>query len=246
MLLGCALSCNAQEQAASQGQDAWRFTVTPYLWIAGQSGTVRVGEIVPAQNVNVGFSNILKNLDFGVMGAFEARKDRWLIFVDGFYISLSRTSNPILGGELGTARLKLDNGVLEVAGGYRVVQSDTTPVDVLVGLRYTNLNANLSFSPSPLLPAGVERGTSVSWVDGLLGVRATYRFSDRWSIMGYADVGAGGSNFSWQLVAALFWDATKAVSLTGGFRILAQDYNTSSFYYNVRTAGPFLGVRIRF
>jgi hypothetical protein len=247
LLFALCASANAQEQpAAMTAASTWQFTVTPYFWLAGQSGTMRVGNVIPAQNVNAPFSDIWHNLNFGVMGTFEARKDRWSIIVDGFYVSVGKTSDPILGGQLGTARAKLDNGVLQVAGAYRVLESNTTPVDVLAGLRYTNLHTTLSFSSSPLLPAGAERSRSVSWVDGIVGVRGTYQFAERWSVMGYADVGGGGSNLTWQLVAAAFWDINKTVSLSGGYRILSQDYNTSSFYYNIRTAGPFAGVRIRF
>ncbi|RZF27918.1 hypothetical protein EVC45_20765 [Paraburkholderia sp. UYCP14C] len=246
VLLACASSGEAQQPSTAQTQDGWQFSITPYLWMAGQSGSVRIGQTIPAQNVDASFSNIWRNLDFGVMGTFEARKGRWGIIVDGFYVSVSKTSDPILGGELGTARGKLDNGVVEVAGAYRVLQSDRVPVDVLAGLRYTNLNASLSFSPSAILPAGDERSKGVNWVDGLVGVRATYRFTDTWSVMGYADAGTGGTRYSWQLVGVLFWNMTKNVDLSGGYRILAQDYNTSSFYYNIRTAGPFAGVRVRF
>jgi hypothetical protein len=246
LMLSFGITCNAQQRSPPQEHDGWQFSVTPYLWMAGQSGTIRVGNVIPAQNVNVHFSNGLSNLDFGVMGTFEARKQRWSIIFDGFYISMGRDSDPILGGALGTARMKLENSVVQLAGGYRILQSETMPVDLYAGLRYTNLNADLTFSTSRLLPAGAARGTNVDWVDGLFGVRAAYQLSDRWSVWGSADVGAGGSNYSWQLIATILWDATKTVSVSGGFRILAQDYNTSSFYYNVRTAGPFIGARIRF
>jgi len=246
MMCALALDSYAQEHAVSKGQDAWQFSVTPYLWVAGQSGSVRIGRVIPAQNVNVHFSNVLSNLDFGVMGTLEARKGRWSIILDGFYISMGRDSDPILGGDLGTARLKLENSIVQLAGAYRILPSDTVPVDLYAGVRYTNLNAKLTFSTSRLLPSGAARATSVDWVDGLVGVRATYRFADRWSVWGSADAGAGGSNYSWQLIATVLFDATKNISMSGGFRILAQDYNTSSFYYNVRTAGPFIGARIRF
>jgi hypothetical protein len=147
---------------------------------------------------------------------------------------------------LGTARLQLDNGIVQAVGAYRILPSDKTPVDLIAGLRYTNLNAKLSFSPSPVLPAGDQRSTNVDWVDGLVGVRAFYRFADKWSVMGYADVGTGGAKYSWQLIASVSWDVSRTIGMTAGYRILAQDYNTSSFYYNIRTAGPFAGVHIKF
>jgi hypothetical protein len=236
----------AADQSASSTQGGWQFSFTPYLWLAGQSGNVRVGHVIPGQNVDAHFSNIWRDLDFGVMGTFEARKDRWAIIVDGFYVNVSTTSDPILGGKLGTARLQLDNGIVQVASAYRILASDKTPVDLIAGLRYTNLNAKLSFSSSPEFPDGIDRSTSVDWVDGLVGVRGIYRLTDKWSVMGYADVGTGGAKYSWQVVASVSWDASKTIGVTAGYRILAQDFNTSSFYYNVRTAGPFAGVHIRF
>jgi hypothetical protein len=250
-MVGASLSiptipAHTAEQAASSSQDGWQFSLTPYLWLAGQSGNVRIGQVIPGQNVDAHFSNIWQDLDFGVMGTFEARKDRWAIIVDGFYVNVSTTSDPILGGRLGTARLQLDNGIVQAVGAYRILPGEKTPVDLIAGLRYTNLNAKLSFSSSPVFPDGVKRTTSVDWVDGLVGVRAFYRFTDKWSVMGYADVGTGGAKYSWQLIASVSWDASKTIGMTAGYRILAQDYNTSSFYYNIRTAGPFAGVHIRF
>jgi hypothetical protein len=241
-----ATAARAETQPTSSGPDGWQFTLTPYLWLAGQSGNVRIGQVIPGQNVDAHFSNIWRDLDFGVMAAFEARKGRWAIIVDGFYVNVSTTSEPILGGRLGTARLQLDNGIVQAVGAYRILPSDKTPVDFIAGLRYTNLNAKLSFSPSPVLPAGDQRSTNVDWVDALVGLRAFYRFADNWSVMGYADVGTGGAKYSWQLIASVSWDVSKTIGMTAGYRILAQDYNTSSFYYNVRTAGPFAGAHIKF
>lgn len=245
-LTAIAATARAEAQQTSTSPDGWQFSLTPYLWLAGQSGNVRIGQVIPGRNVDAHISNIWRDLDFGMMATFEARKDRWAIIVDGFYVNVSTTSDPILGGRLGTARLQLDNGIVQAAGAYRILPSDKAPVDLIAGLRYTNLNAKLSFSPSPVLPAGDQRSTNVDWVDALVGVRAFYRFTDKWSVMSYADVGTGGAKYSWQLIASVSWDVSRTIGMTAGYRILAQDYNTSSFYYNIRTAGPYAGVHIMF
>ena len=49
----------------------------------------------------------------------------------------------------------------------------------------------------------------------------------RWSFTGYADVGAGGSDSTWQAM--------------GGF-----DYAISDFLWNMATGGPYLGVSLAF
>jgi hypothetical protein len=99
LLLNAALACAQEEHSNAQG--TWEFRVAPYMWAAGQSGSARIGTRIPAQNVDASFSDVFSSLDFGAMAAFEARKDRWRILVDAFYIQLSKNSQPLLGGSTG-------------------------------------------------------------------------------------------------------------------------------------------------
>ncbi|WP_051377361.1 outer membrane protein [Paraburkholderia dilworthii] len=231
---------------AQTSRDAWQFEATPYLWAAGFSGWGRVGARTPTANLDASFSNVWRNLDFGAMGSFEARKGRWAIIFDTIYVKLSKTSDPLLGGALGTAKLKGDQTIAQLAGAYRLVDSRITPVDALVGVRYTNLYSQISFSPSRLLPGGVSRSDSVDWTDGFVGARAAYLFTDRWSVVGYADVGAGGSRLSWQLLAGAEYRFSKTISAKAGYRVLSMNYEKPDFLYDVRTAGFYMGLGIRF
>ncbi|WP_147440747.1 hypothetical protein [Paraburkholderia sp. RAU2J] len=138
---------------AVPSEDAWQFEATPYLWAAGLSGWGRLGARTPTTNIDASFSDVWKNLDFGVMGAFEARRGRWALIFDSVYVDLSKTSDPLAGGALGTVRFKVKEAIFQLAGAYRVLDNPVTPVDVLVGARYTNLHVDASFSQSPLLPA---------------------------------------------------------------------------------------------
>lgn len=76
----------AQQRSATI-DNAWQFVATPYLSGAGQNGSVRLGSVVPAQNVDATFSDIWSNLNFGAMALFEARKARWRILADAFYVA---------------------------------------------------------------------------------------------------------------------------------------------------------------
>jgi hypothetical protein len=233
-------------QAQTTSPDAWQFELTPYLWAAGFSGWARVGERTPTVKFDADFSDVWRNLNIGVMGTFEARKGRWAIVFDTIYVKLSRTSNPILGGELGTAKLTGDETILQLAGAYRVLDSAVIPVDALVGIRFTDLYADLSFSQSALLPNGPGRSESTNWTDGFFGVRAAYVFSDRWSVVGYADAGTGGTKYSWQLYVGVNYTISKTITAKLGYRVLTQKYEKTDFLYNVRTSGVFAGVGIRF
>ena len=243
LMLASAVSVNGQE-ASTTAADTWQFTVTPYLWAAGQSGQARIGTVIPEQNVDASFSDLASNLDFGAMAVFEARKDRWAIIVDAFYIKLSDTSDPLLGGALGQARLQATNSLVEVAGAYRVWDNDAASFDVLLGVRYFNLSSSIQLYSSKLLPAGRYQSASVDWTDGFVGVRSQWRFAEKWSVLGYADVGTGGSQYSYQLIAGLGWNISKMFELDLGYRLLQEDYSKTDFLYDMRTAGPYLGLSI--
>ena len=143
-------------------------------------------------------------------------------------------------------KLKLDQTI--VGGGvmYRVVQNNDSFVDVGLGVRYVNLDTHINFSQSPLLPSGLALNESVNWTDAIVAVRASQDISSRWAIYGYADLGTGGSKWSGQLVAGAQYKWTRLISLDVGYRVLAEDYDSSDFLYDVRTQGPYLGVRIEF
>lgn len=229
----------------SRGNDEWTFQLAPYLWGAGQTGSVRVGRL-PDTPVNADFSDILKNLKLGAMGAFEAHNGRWSILADGFYVKVGTTSDPLLGGRLGTARLGGDTTLLQLAAGYRICNESSYIVDVVAGARYTNLLSKLDLSQSPLLPAGARFSSRYDWTDGFGGIRAIYRLGPAWTLTGYVDLGAGGTDLSWQALLGLKYRMSTSTDLAFGYRILSQDYSDSGFHYNVRTGGPYLGVSFNF
>jgi len=236
-------TCALAQTAPSANDDAWHFVVTPYLWMAGLNGNTRLGPLAE-QNVDAPFSDVVGNLSAAFMGLFEARKDRWAILLDTFYVSLSQSSGPLLGGELGTAKLKLDQTIVGLGAAYRVVENEDSFVDVGVGLRYMNLDAHLSLSQSPLLPSGLTHAAGVGWTDGIVAIRGSYDLASRWAIYGYADLGTGGSKWSGQLLAGARFTMSRRTAVDFGYRVLVEDYDSSGFLYDVRTEGPYLGLRI--
>src|SRR4051794_27569839 len=64
----------------SKSSKTWHFEIIPYGWLTGVNGKASAGRF--SQDFDVSFSDILDNLDIGLMGAVQARSGRWALFAD--------------------------------------------------------------------------------------------------------------------------------------------------------------------
>ena len=67
----------------AQGSE-WDYGGFIYLWGAGMSGSTVTGE-----DFDISFSDVVEKLDFALMGAVEARRDRISFLGDLQYLNLS-------------------------------------------------------------------------------------------------------------------------------------------------------------
>jgi opacity protein-like surface antigen len=207
----------------------------------GPRRDIKVGRL-PATGVEASFSDIVSVLDVGLMAAFEGRRGPWGFLVDGFYVKMSDTvaaKNP----QFGNADVEMVQEIYTLGGSYRALEGKTS-VDVLFGTRYASIDSDLALS------GGIASGRAVSgggsWWDGFVGGRVLYRPTDHWSIMGYADVGAGSDDVSWQVIAGGGYEFKKLVALRFGYRYISFDYHRGQLVYDMAIAGPYLGVGFRF
>jgi len=238
--LASGASAPARAQALGGEPQRWQFELTPYLWGAGLSGDIRIGDL-SASGIQASPSDLLKNLDIGAMGAFEGRKGLWGFVTDGMYLHLSH-SEPTPQQGFGDAHLDLTQQLYSVAGTYRAAQGET-PVDLVAGARYNYLKNDLELTPGAL--AGRKASLTEDWWDGFVGAHAQHRFGEKWFVSGYADIGAGGSKFTWQAVAGGGYDFNKTFSGKVGYRVLGVDRETDEFLYDMTTAGFVVGLGIR-
>ncbi|SFT80813.1 hypothetical protein [Sedimentitalea nanhaiensis] len=80
----------------AQSLPDWEFRLTPYLWMAGLQGQVGTVPGLPPVDVDLSFSDILDDLEFGSMVMGSARNGPWVIYLDTTHVQLS-TTEP-LGG----------------------------------------------------------------------------------------------------------------------------------------------------
>lgn len=249
-IVGCSVSLTAYSAETEQ----WEFEATPYLFAAGLNGTVGIRGVT--SDVNSSFRNILDNLDQGFMGLVTARKGRWTYGLEAVYMKLSDQESKSVTGPFGHISA---NGTLKVTSkmyiyqgsvAYRLLDTDTT-VDLVGALRYTKLDTSASLSittnPGIVFPGGNKSASgSVSWTDAVIGVRATHRLSDEFSLFGYADIGGGGSDLTYQFMLGAEWEFAKGFTAKAGYRQLYWDYKKDGTVWDMRVSGPYLGLGIRF
>jgi hypothetical protein len=228
----------ASAQSAAPQPGGWQFQLTPYLWLAGVSGRVGLG-IGSGAPVDAKFSSLFSNLKMGLMADFEGRSGRWGFLFDGMYIKLGATSP--LESPYVDATLDEEQQIYQLSGMYRV-NGGEVPVDLVLGAREFYLNTTLTLTG----PVGLGKSVSKSWVDAIVGARVLVPLSERLRLVGYGDVGTGGSNLAWQAITGLSYDFSKTISGKFGYRYLSIDYDTKGFLYDMAQAGFFLGVGIAF
>lgn len=241
-------------ESAAPAPDAWQFEVTPYLLAAGMDGTLGVRGVTT--DIDVPFDELVDDLEGGFMGLFTARKGPWTFGFEGVYMKLGDTPSKSATGPAGQVTV---NGALNVtnhmyiyqgSAGYRVLD-DKTKVDLIGALRYTKLDAEAEVRisttpPIEFLGGAVNAKGSESWTDAVVGVSAQHPVSDKVSLVGYADVGGGGSDLTYQVILGANWQFSETFAAKAGYRHMYWDYENDGVVWDMTAAGPYLGLGIRF
>jgi hypothetical protein len=249
----------AQEKPVESG---WEITVAPYMWAISMDGNVTVRGL--EAEIDASFNDILDELNFAVMLAYEARKGHWGLWGNTIYSNLG---NSDVKGPAGLG--EIDPSVTafwqELGGFYRLGNWDLadssdkkTPsvtVDTFLGARYTYLDTKIDFE-------GVFSGfvnnidEDKSWLEPLLGIRTIWDLNERWVLTMAGDIGgvAFGSDFAWSASGLFGYQFSlfgqDNARFFAGYRALSQDYTDGSgndkFEWDVTLHGPILGLGIRF
>jgi hypothetical protein len=247
--LGAAAPALAQQAEAAPPGDRWTVEVAPYLWAAALDGNATVGGI--KADVDVPFSDLLKDLSGGAMLLVSVEKGRFGIGVNGLFARVSSDS------DVGPIEIDAtsDTGQLAVAPYYRLVEwqygvsSSGRPLRLVVapeaGFRVTYMRTELE------VRGGWTVDQSESWVDPLIGSRIGLDLSDRWRIAGEANVGGFGvgSDLTWNVQAFVGYRTTvfgQDTTFALGYRALYQDYHHKDFEWDVTIHGPVLGTALHF
>jgi hypothetical protein len=219
----------------------WESDLVLYLWAAGLDG--RLGARDLEADVDVSFSDILEDLEFGAMGAYAATKGRWLVGADLVITNIGVTER----GEAGVVRLDVDSDMTIAEGdlGYAVGEG----FQIFGGARWVDISNDLDLRVGE---QSLHADGGESWVDPLVGVRAGTGAGERWAFWVRADVGGFGvgSDLSWNAVAAFSWRVSDRINIGAGYRLLDIDYEHGSgadyFLFDARMDGPVTGITFSF
>lgn len=214
----------------------WHFAASPYLWFAGEHGTIGVDGY--SSSIHVSPGDLLSKFDIGFMGAFEARKGRWIIPIDFLWIRL-KDDKAIPEDIIGVTEVNvhINESVLTPKAGYRFVDSEKWKVDAVAGFRYWHLGQSINFIGIPQ-----QLTNSQNWVDVVAGARIQKPLSQKITIDLLGDAGGGAANLDYQIVTFLSYNVKPKIALLAGWRYLAINYRPSTTFVNdTVTSGVFAG-----
>lgn len=220
--------------------DGWRFQLTPYAWMAGLSGDIRPLAGAPTVRTSRSFGDVLDDLEGAFFLTGSARRDRWVLFGDLTWASLSHDSELAPGI---TGQGKLSQRSFTAAVGYQVVSEPDHRLDLLAGARSWRIEAEVAV-PS----LGLDARKTERWIDPILAARLRSIWTPQWSTLVHADIGGFGvgADSTWQLVATANYQVSDTFTLSAGYRHLAVDRDESGKRIDVSMSGPMLGVTWRF
>ncbi|HJY76761.1 MAG TPA: hypothetical protein VKE95_09020 [Burkholderiales bacterium] len=263
-----ALLTFAALQGTAYGEEEWKFSLTPYLWLPNINGTLKYS-IPPGAaagpEVDTGPNNYLENLSFALMLAGEARKGKWSVFTDLIYLDFDSEKSAVKAVNFGGDRIStslnsstkssLTGVAWTFGGGYNVVQDPKHSLDLLGGARYFGLKASSDWQ----LGAAVNGPNSQTFAasgsisqrediwDAIVGLRGRVKFGEggAWFVPYYLDIGAGTSKLTGQSLLGVGY-AFKWGELVGTYRYVLYDMKDDKLLQDIRFAGPAIGATFRF
>lgn len=216
-ILGLALIL-ISNSAWSQDNSKVDWRITPYLWMVNMEGSMSVGPI--DQDVDMSFSDIVKDLDFAGEVFAEVGKDKHAVHVDYTYLRLkpdpTELPNPPFqeGAELSS---KLTANLFEAAYKYR--WNGPNSHALVLGARLIDIEMRMTAGDLPAVTAGP------SWWDYFVGIQTRNQMSPKWDFGFYGTVGTGGSDLPWTAQATFGRRYSNDNRLMLGLRAWGIDYS---------------------
>jgi hypothetical protein len=244
--VGLAAALVAGVAPAQEPAPGWEGRVVLYGWFAGLEGDVTARNRGVGTAISLSPGDVLDRLETGVFAHGELRKGRFGALVDAAYIALSDgqdVATPLPG------RVSADTTLVMVtaAGLWRAVDRSDVAVDLYGGGRFVGLDVELN---ATVAGGGPSAGAAAddSWLDPIVGVRATAPLTERLTLTALADIGGFGigSEFSAQVFGGLALQLAPRVSVEAGLRYLHIDRDSDRVDFNAQFWGPTLGLAIDF
>ncbi len=251
----------AMMPTSSWADDEWEFGLGIYGYFPDISGNTRF-PLVGGDGFEIGIDTILDNLEFTFQGNFDARKGRWGFLTDVIYLDVSKGRSNYREGSVGgspipaeaelSVNLNVKSLIWTNSAYYRLFEENGSRVDFLFGVRYADLEQELSWNlegsveDNPLPGRTGTRKVSADYFDGIVGLRGRLALGegDKWFLPYYADIGTGDSDLTWQVAAGVGYSFGWG-HMQAGWRYLAYDLPSGKPIEDLDLNGPQIGATFR-
>lgn len=244
-LMMSATSASAEESLT----EGWTPGLGVYFWGASIGGKTATGS-----DIDIGISTLLENLNMAFMGNLTARKEKITLAMDVIYLNVGAKNDSDINFPIGPgniqipleSRVQMKAWILTPNIRYNVIQTDKGKMDLLAGARYLYLDAELKATvEGPINERFPKISDSGSVWDGIVGVTGELNFNDKWYAPYYLDVGAGGSNFTWQAMAGVGYRFDKFDAILT-YRYMEWDFDNNDVFDKMTLGGPMIGIKGEF
>ena len=240
IILACCIPFIGSSQEEQDHPNKWEWDVTPYLWAVGMKGDLSIGN--ETADVDMGLSDIMKNLKLAGMLHAEAKKGNWSIMTDVFYAKLSQEAiNDGIIREHDT-KVTIQQTFIELGGGYTFVEVNSFNLDVIFGARYFDLNIGVDENNNEII------NLDENFIDPYVGLR----FANSWNkfkLAGRIDVGGFnvGSEVSYKYNLIAGYQFSKLFALELGYQAYNPLYdNGKNLVYDLSSEGFLIGGNFSF
>ncbi len=227
-------------------EKAWNVEIQPLLWNVEFNGRVQVGKQ-------------LGHVDKTKLGgelALQANVYRFGAFANIIYSKMTGKST------YGMFEASITNKFSVVTGGFsyafyknalpRLCVDNSFTIEPYVGARYTIKDSDATITSFFLK---YEKSQHNTWTDPIVGMKLSLLLDKEWLLSLSGDIGVADTEtqYSYSTLALLSYRSQKILTHTAisiGYQILDQHYvhgvNSNYLNWNMKIAGPLLGVFISF
>ena len=248
--------------AFAQTTEAWRFQGSIYAYLPTISGSTAFPQQGAGSGVSVDADTILDNLKFTFMGSLEARRGRWGLFTDVVYMDVGDSRSdyrqftvggvPLPGGANANVNYDLKGWVWTLGGAWAASTNPAATMDLLAGARLLDIDQTLEWEitgnvgPVPLPQRAGSSKVGLSNWDAIVGVKGRLALGSdgRWFAPYYADIGAGGSDLTWQVMGGIGY-SFKWGEVVAAWRYLDYEMKSGDKVQGLDFSGPAISAVFR-
>lgn len=229
----------AEDPAPAESSEGWSWIAAPYLWATSVKTNLR--DDAPPAGGDTEFPDILSKIDMALQLHVEGQGDRFGVFGDVTYLSLSDDATHANS----TSESSLDVSLIELAGVWNVQPERYDGLDFFAGVRYLGTKADIRIDPTnPVIPT-FEPNVDVGLTDFMVGARYNATLSERWGATFRLDGSTGDTEGTLNASALLRYRMSNG-SWIFGYRYMDVELGEGDRSLDLTMSGPIVAYSFGF